>query len=315
MSILFVMSTLGLISLQNMRTKSVNALIDSTKTNVLNILNEKVHIADIEILIYKSYIEKQVNFIHRLYMNPKISKNVDVLPPNKNLKGEYSMQRFLLDSSMKYSDVANEVKLLSSLENYWTPMMENEGEIITSVYASTVNGAMVAYDKYSDLGKNEPNEESYFDFTKRAWYQNAINKKGVVFSNLTQDYYGKGLTLTCSSPFYDSKGNIAGVVGMDFLVTDLKEAMININLGESAYAFLVNSEGDIFASPFVELTQTEFENIKDKNSIYYSIYDKILNTNGGIDLLDNGIYCAYQPINVVDWKLCIRIPESLILKR
>ena len=90
---------------------------------------------------------------------------------------------------------------------------------------------------------------------------------------------------------------------MDILVTDLHRAIIDIDLGEGAYAFLVDKNADIIASPYVELDQTEFENIKDTSHSAYEISEDIMSGKTGVSLTNDGVYYAYTPISGTDWKL------------
>ena len=127
------------------------------------------------------------------------------------------------------------------------------------------------------------------------------------------DSYGRGLTISCVSPFFDADGNFAGAVAMDILITDLHKAITDIDLGEGAYAFLIDRNADIIASPYVTLDQTEFENIRDESHSAHDIWNDIMGGKTGVSLAEDSVYYAYTPISGIDWKLCIHIPESLIL--
>ena len=120
------------------------------------------------------------------------------------------------------------------------------------------------------------------------------------------------MTLTCAAPFYN-KREFAGVVAMDILIKDLQEKIIDINLGEGTYAFLVNEDGEIIASPFVDKKATSFENIKNSNNIFYDISDVILSKKKGLSLA-NDMYVAFVPIKYADWIFCITIPKSLVMQ-
>ena len=80
---------------------------------------------------------------------------------------------------------------------------------------------------------------------------------------MTQDFFGRGLSLTCAKPFYYD-GEFAGVVSMDILVDTLQKSIVDIDVEkayDSDYAFLVSENGDIIASPYVDKDTMEFENI------------------------------------------------------
>ena len=306
-----IVSAVAIFFLIKIRDGSKSTIVDEMENTTSIIVKDKVAIAERELESYADYIKEDVLYIESLYKNPEKFVPNYVDKPDTSLKDVYCMQRNLVDKSYRVENIKNELSLLANIETLWSNMMELEGKTISTIYAGTESGFLLSYDKYVSMADVDEDGEVYFNHLSRPWYKKAKAEKKVVFTDLSQDYFGRGLTLTCAAPFYNN-GEFAGVVGMDILINDLQSEIIDINLGEGTYAFLVNEMGDIIASPFIDKSATKFENIGGLQSEYLQISSRILSYRSGI-ISSNDFYLAYEPINVANWVLCIRIPQTLIL--
>ena len=311
---LVLTSVVGLFSMLMIKSDSEIALTNQMEQNLNNIVSDKAALADSELGKFSGYIKEFADYANWLYKHPDSFVDKEVLPPDAKNAGKFSMQRYLTTENISIDSIKNELSLLGNLEQIWNPVISANSEMITTMYIGTESGFMISYDPNADLGVTEGSFESYFNYYESSWFVDAKTAKGVFFTDMYPDSYGRGLTISCVSPFFDENGKFAGAVAMDILVTDLHRAIIDIDLGEGAYAFLVDKNADIIASPYVELDQTEFENIKDASNSAYEISENIMSGKTGVSLTKDGVYYAYTPISGTDWKLCIHIPEALILE-
>ena len=307
-------SIVGLFSMLMIKSDSEVALTNQMEQNLNNIVSDKAALADSELGKFSGYIKEFADYANWLYEHPDDFVDKEVLPPDAKNAGKYSMQRYLTTENISFDSIKTELSLLGNLEQIWNPVISANSEMITTIYIGTESGFMISYDPNADLGVTEGSYESYFNYYESSWFEDAKAAEGVFFTDMYPDSYGRGLTISCVSPFFDENGKFAGAVAMDILVTDLHTAIIDIDLGEGAYAFLVDKNADIIASPYVELDQTEFENIKDASNPAYEISDNIMSGKTDVSLTTDGVYYAYTPISGTDWKLCIHIPEALILE-
>ena len=307
-------SIVGLFSMLMIKSDSEVALTNQMEQNLNNIVSDKAALADSELGKFSGYIKEFADYANWLYEHPDDFVDKEVLPPDAKNAGKYSMQRYLTTENISFDSIKTELSLLGNLEQIWNPVISANSEMITTIYIGTESGFMISYDPNADLGVTEGSYESYFNYYESSWFEDAKAAEGVFFTDMYPDSYGRGLTISCVSPFFDENGKFAGAVAMDILVTDLHTAIIDIDLGEGAYAFLVDKNADIIASPYVELDQTEFENIKDASNPAYEISENIMSDKTGVSLTTDGVYYAYTPISGTDWKLCIHIPEALILE-
>ncbi|MDD6051701.1 MAG: SpoIIE family protein phosphatase [Clostridiales bacterium] len=310
---LLLTSAVGLFSMLRIKGDSENALIRQMNQNLLNIVKDKADLADSELGKYAAYIRDFAAYIHGLYLQPEDYVQREVLPPDAGNAGVCSMQRYLVSPEVSVEATAQERKLLGNLEQVWAPALSGSKDMITTIYVGTQSGFLLSYDDCADLGVTPGSDESYFDYFQSSWYTAAMEAGTVLFTDTYPDAYGRGLMISCAAPFYDAKDQFAGVVCMDILIGDLTSYVIDVSLGEGAYAFLVNASGDIIASAGMTATEAGFESILDASSAVYEVSAPILDGQTGVTLTSGGVYYAYTPVSSANWRFCVHIPESLVL--
>lgn len=315
-AVVLFMSIVTIVLMSVFRYRTQGAVVTQMKENVSYIVDNKVEIAERELKKYKSYVLSMANYINRIYRNSTSFKHNPVGQINKNIGHVLSLQRSMLNEDVNIPSIEDEMNKIANVESFWNVLINSEKDTITSLYLGSEAGFMLSYDKYANLAELSQNGEAYFDFKSRQWYQEAKEKNSIVLVNLTQDYFGRGFTFTCAAPFYNDKNEFSGVVAMDILVSDLQKAIINIDYdkaNDNDYAFLTDLNGNIVASPFIDMNTETFENISEKNNIYNSIKDKLLSGTAGIESTGNA-YVAYSPIKSADWVLGLYIPNDIVLK-
>ncbi|MCF0186331.1 MAG: cache and HAMP domain-containing protein, partial [Bacteroidaceae bacterium] len=243
-----------------------------------------------------------------------------VMPPDPEDAGTITMKRVLRDKNVKYEDFAKDIITFSKMESVFRAVYEQNFDVMAGIYMVTNSGVMISLDEYSDMFARSLDEdgEAYYDFTKADWYQRAINTKeeGPVFSEAYQDYYGRGLTVTCAEVFRDDEGNVAGVMCIDLLMEELIETVIDLNTGESYYGGIIDSRGNVIASPYIDYSQAELDNIiTDVDLSAHEVASSILSGLTGIAQTKNNIYYAYSPIRLTNWTLFIEIDSSEVTKK
>ena len=310
---LLLTSAVGLFSMLRIKGDSENALIRQMNQNLLNVVKDKADLADSELGKYADYIRDFSSYIHDLYQHPEDYVQREVFPPDAASAGVCTMQRYLVSPDISVEATAQERRLLGNLEQLWAPVLSGSKDMITTIYVGTQSGFLLSYDDCADLGVTPGSDESYFDYFQSSWYTSAMEAGTVLFTDTYPDAYGRGLMISCAAPFYDAQDQFAGVVCMDILIGDLTSYVIDVALGEGAYAFLVNASGDIIASADMKATDVAFESILDASSAVYEVSAPIINGETGVMLTSGGVYYAYTPVSSANWRFCVHIPESLVL--
>lgn len=132
-----------------------------------------------------------------------------------------------------------------------------------------------------------------------------IDSESEVYKNIIKNipYYGNSLVLgdwfiTGYEPIQDEDGKVIGAIALGYkaLNKHLEKTLNNVNIGETGYVYVMNSDGDVFVHPNIE-----GENIGD-----YDFSKKIIREkNGIIEYKFKGIYklAAYRYFEPWDWHI------------
>ncbi len=303
---LIITSVAGIVSMIRIRQDSEKALINQMEQNLGNITTSKADLADAKLGKFLEHVQNFTDYIHGLYVNPSGYASHDVPLPVKENAGIFALQRTLRDKDVRVQDFTEEMYLLGNVEQIWAPVLEANRGVLITIYFGTESGLMASYDDMSNLVA-DGDRENYYDYSKSRWYNLAKETGKPCFTDVFFDTYGRGLAVSCAAPFYDADGKFAGAVGMGILISDLYKAIVDIDLGQDAYAFLVDGKDKIIS------TSKEEQSLHSDKDLDPFTASKILAGATGISLTDSRIYYAYTPITSTGWKFCVRIPESVIL--
>ena len=307
---LFLTSAAGILSMLRIQGDSESALIHQMEQNLYNITTSKASLADSELGKYAGYVQNFADYIHELYLHPEGYVPHEVPVARAENAGILAMQRTFINSDVDVQPLMDDINLFGNLRQVWDPVINANG-VITVIYAGTKKGFMISYDKNSDAAvPQEGFPEDYYNYFEASWYKLAQEKGRIIFTDIYQDGYGRGMTITCGAPFYDADGEFAGAVCMDILISDLYRAIVNLELEGDAHAFLVDGTGQIISHPDKDTTDTI--SLHQDTDITPFVASQILAGKTGVTLAGKTYY-AYTPITSTGWKFCVKIPESVIL--
>ena len=312
MASLLLTSIMGILSMVLIKSDGEDALIHQMERDLNNLVRSKATLAESELGKYSGLVELFAHYIHELYVKKFIISSHYIPPISKENTGTYVMQRGLARRDVSLIDVRDELLLLGNLEHIWKTAIVNNSSVITAMYLATESGLLLCYDKQSPLAEPKPGENDLiYDYFSSIWYRKAENARGLTFTDMYQDAFGHGKMITCAAPFYNEKGEFAGVVAMDLRISDLYRVIVELNLGEGAYAFILDKRGNLLDS--LAGNDTNIRNLYYEEDIGLQIASQILRENTGIALSREGVYYAYTTIPSTGWKFCVRIPESTVL--
>ncbi len=298
--------------------KSEEALLEQMKSNMERIVEGKSLYANAELKKYSDFVSGFAGFASGLYTSKELYNERPVDKPLAANKDLLSMQRTLKNESIALADVKEELYLLGNMEDVLYPVMSQYKEVFTTVYIGTESGFAVSYDRVAydaaSYMESEGLDEYYWDFTESEWYLDAKNRsdRGVFFTDAYEDSQGRGMTMSCICPIYESD-TFVGAIGLDILVGDLNDAILNVDVSENSYAFLINADGDILSSAGGDAGITSITN-QAMGHPAYEVRDRILSCENEVALTSGGIYYAYAPIECTGWIMVIHIPSADIIK-
>ncbi len=306
---LTLVCVVGVYNMLAIRNGSSDALRNQLEINLSNTIADKAALADAQFGRFAESINSFASYIHDLYENPQYYVEREVLPPDAANQGVLTMQRYLRDDSVQIADVERELKLMGNLETYWNATMAQNEDIITTIYIGTESGLHVAYDPSSELGVEEGSAESHFDYSGSEWYTKARELGQTGFTNIYQDSYGRGMMISCFSPFFNEKGAFSGSVSMDILISDIYQQIVSMDLGNEGNVFLIDNDGytvDPGDSSNLVLVSDLISDARVKTAME--------NRRNGFTLSSDGVYYVYAPVESTSWMLCIGIPERQVLE-
>lgn len=121
---------------------------------------------------------------------------------------------------------------------------------IQVVHNNRVTGGASWYFQVSDVGDALEKQETFpnFDPRTRPWFEAAKLAGKPVFSEVYRHFVFLEPTVTATHPIFDSKGNLVGVFGVDYLLSWLGRVLSDLPLGASGQVFVTDNEGFLVAS-------------------------------------------------------------------
>ncbi|WP_318468331.1 methyl-accepting chemotaxis protein [Photobacterium leiognathi] len=170
------------------------------------------------------------------------------------------------------------------------------------IYYGSVNGEMMR-------SHPERNRADY-DPRTRPWYGDAVNSNKQVITTAYQDAITNALLVTIAEPIRN-KGTLAGVIGADVLIDQLINDVISLNIGDNAYAMLIDKKnGTFLAHPDKSLLLKPIANYS--NQLNMVNIEQSANTNSleqiSIKGKDKLFYFANIPNS--DWVFGLEMDKS-----
>ena len=81
--------------------------------------------------------------------------------------------------------------------------------------------------------------------TQRPYFQAAVAKRDLVWTEPYEFYAGGGLGITCAAPLLDAKGNVRGVFTVDFLLDRLAGTLEDLRVSKHGRVFIATGQGTI----------------------------------------------------------------------
>ena len=305
---LTLVSVVGSYSMFSIRDASSKALRSQLEINLSNSISDKATLSDVIFGKYEDAVNGFAVAIHDMYVNPQNYIGKEIQPPYAKNQGILTMQRYLRDDSVKIWDVRGEMLMLGNLELDWNTLIEQNKEIITTIYLGTESGLHIAYDESSQLGVEEGSRESHFDYSDSDWYTLARDTGKAGFTDIYQDSYGRGMMVSCYAPFYDKNGDFSGSVSMDILISDIYQQIVSMDV-KDGNVLLIDRSGMTVDPQDANKLISVSELVKDEN-----IVAALAKGENGFTIASDGVYYVYAPVEYTNWMLCIGIPESTVLE-
>ncbi len=284
----------------SIRDRSEAALSYETHNNLVNIVNDKAALIDAEMQRYRGYSEVFAAFLTTIYREPERFSPWD--PWDKIPEGFTGRYPTCIRRSedIDKNKFAHEIAMADNVALLLDPLMKDESKNISAVYWGNENGILTGFETNAA-------PDIFYDFFAVPWYEKCKKSGESVYTDIYLDGTGRGLTITSASPYYDKDGNFHGVFGVDVLISSLYEESVKLELGEGAYAFLVDNNGNV-VSP-----DGEAKPLMENESIDEATAERLLKADRDV-FLYNDVYYTSAKVESTGWIICLHLPQSLVMK-
>ncbi len=154
-------------------------------------------------------------------------------------------------------------------------------------------------------GRDTTPVKDNYDPRSRPWYKSALESKK---SGITKPYIDsatKKLTISVYAPILQDN-TFVGVVGSDIFIDEIVSSVLNINIEDYGFAYLVNKEGNTLVHKNTKLTNkpnTTFKAVMNHKEKFGEV------SENGLDKL-----VAFANIKATNWNLCIEIDKNKAFK-
>lgn len=219
------------------------AILEQEAMDQLSALAQaKAETVDANIQTIMSQVDVLASAAEKLYAAPASFGRVPVLPPDAANQGVFTSQIVYAERTPP-ADVADEVGLIGNL----TAQMNGVSEFLKgagTTQIGTESGFIVMCDENSHLKTSM----GYLDPTERSWYRMAADGGELVWSEVFEDTYGRGLAVTCGKPVYGPDGELKAVISIGSTLDDIGTSVTGLTIGETGYAFVVDRSGQAIMS-------------------------------------------------------------------
>jgi diguanylate cyclase (GGDEF)-like protein len=185
-------------------------------------------------------------------MSDAIAQNLitlDLERPNPKI------DRYLLDQMRLYPNLAW-ISLgteKGSNVGIWRP---GENRPLQIAMANPENQYFGTYYATNDQGRTQKLkvEKPAFRVKTRPWYQQAVAAKKSVWTKIYPGFTPGTIFLAGSQPLYDPQGQLAGVIGTDISLTNIRDFLSHNRISPGSETFVVERSGLLVASSGKEAT-------------------------------------------------------------
>lgn len=303
-------------SLFKLRGEAENGLVEQAIATTSTYTEGQAKVINEEVEELVNLMNSTALYTENLYKDPDSFEHREVKSIEQygaeGVKGELTFHYITSKAENMYSrDVLDELEIISGLEPLFSVLRQKYPQFTClALYTST--GINIGYDDIVDqkVGISE------FDPVElgKEYYIVPNETLDTYVSDVYEDSFGRGLTITVSAPYFVN-GEFRGVVTGDALVGTINDIVTEWETPfNDGYKILLNSGGKLQCSPSMQ----KGDNLETIFGDYAkTISDKVLNEGKGfVSSVAKGqdVYVFYDNSIDCGWSLLTIIPVSSILK-
>lgn len=214
----------------------------------------------------------------------------------------------------------DELYLMSNISDTLELFLLRESGL-TASYLGHVSGFFISVDKNSAAVNSRD-----YEFTLRPWYTKAQEQNQLIWTDIFLDSEGRGMSIACAAPFYDTSGGgekFMGVVSSGAVLGDINNLISETKTEESGYAFLLNEKGQVIITPKTDVFEADSSGVLIGEDYLNSgdadkqrLAETMLSGQEGIlQLTLDGaeVYISFSSLSVLPWTLGVVVPVQEVV--
>ncbi|MGH1439346.1 MAG: sensor domain-containing diguanylate cyclase [Cellvibrionaceae bacterium] len=211
--------------------------------------------AQISVLLQNALNESKTHtegFLEPAYRNVQTSADVFAkgLVTTEN---ETEIEKYFL-SQLKNNTEMTGIYLATAEGSFYFVTRNQQGEqsgYMTKVIKSEKPGKASFYFRDDDLSimEEHSDQNDQYRASERPWYKQAVDKKGLSWTEPYIFYTSKQPGITVAMPFYTDAGELSGVIGIDIELTSLSRFLAELKIYGSVSVSMVSGSGNFVATP------------------------------------------------------------------
>ncbi|MDR2739613.1 MAG: SpoIIE family protein phosphatase [Treponema sp.] len=236
-------------------------------------------------------------------------KPIDYLRPGEE---GTTIAHLMTAPGVPFSAIKEEVSLAANVSDILRQVVVVDIGLAAS-YIGGESGYFILVDRNpTAVNKND------FDVKSRDWYVGAKEKGDLFWTDVFTDALGRGASISCAIPFYDSSSGtqvLKGVAGSGVLLTEVDQIINSSTIGQTDYGFLLDDKGRVITSPRErtlhdgnsERTIGE-DYLHSDNPELRKLADRMIHREEGLmelQIAGKDVFVAYSPLEVINFSMGI----------
>ena len=190
------------------------------------------------------------DYAGKLFSDPQAYPRKPYSAPDAGQNGQVVTQLILadgVDSGMP--ELSDRIGLAANMADLMASLFDASA-VTNSCFIALPEGVLLVTDDRSAAKLNASGEPLACDPRTRPWYCQAVEKGGLIFTDVEEDAFTGEIGIVCAMPVY-VQGELAAVVGSDLFLTTM-QAAVQSSDGTGGYLCVINQNGHVVFSPRTE---------------------------------------------------------------
>ena len=283
----------------------MNEVVDSSMSKTTEL---EARIADEVFHSLAVRVQMMGEYAQSLFDTPDSFGRVGYKGPDPAENGEVVAQLILADGAEEAA-ISDKIGLAANMSGMMVSLFGASAET-NSCFIALPEGAFLVVDDRSATKFSESGQPVKYDPRTRPWYQQAVEKGTLIFTDVEVDAFTGDIGIVCAMPIY-ADGELVAVVGSDLFLTSMQES-IQSSEEKGGYQLVINNNGHVVFSPKTEgifrvlSSDTAVDLRQNPNAELASLINDAMSGSTGVRIVkleDGEYYMAGEPMDSVGWTM------------